>query len=347
MSAGILACLAHMLSGAAPSLTSLYFSYGLLLPVPLAAIHTGWIVAVQKQFPESRGAATGVLMTGGGAGLFLLPPLLQWLIDTYGWRAAYCLLGAISLNWTPAAATIFNTTVAGKKSGRFSELDANEERAEARSLDELSNQLSFWGVVTDTRVIFFNLTSFFWMFSGGTMFIIFKDLLAVQGLSGHYQLCLQMVGAGDLAGRLLAGLASTHPPPHLPLMAQYLAVHLLSCLVFAIFALLPSTNAPPLPALLLLFLVFGLSWGSQNLYLAVAPAAVLGVANITTVLGSLLFAAGAGQLIGPPLFGWLVDITSSYSLPLAIAASSQVCATGCSAIASWIHWRQQHEETQL
>ena len=94
MSAGILACLAHMLSGftilyclnfdhsvviikalirqqagAAPSLTSLYFSYGLLLPVPLAGIHTGWIVAVQKQFPESRGAATGVLMTGGGASL--------------------------------------------------------------------------------------------------------------------------------------------------------------------------------------------------------------------------------------------------------------------------------------
>ena len=69
----------------------------------------------------------------------------------YRWRAAYCLLGAISLNWTPAAATIFNTSttgrkqmianvywlclVAGKKSGRFSELGANEERAEARSLD--------------------------------------------------------------------------------------------------------------------------------------------------------------------------------------------------------------------
>ena len=65
------------------------------------------------QFPESRGAATGVLMTGGGAGLFLFPPLLQWMIDSYGWRAAYCLLGAVSLNWTPAAATIFNTTTTG------------------------------------------------------------------------------------------------------------------------------------------------------------------------------------------------------------------------------------------
>ena len=54
-------------------------------------------------------------MTGGGAGLFLLPPLLQWMIDTYGWRAAYCLLGAVSLNWTPAAATIFNTTTTGNQ----------------------------------------------------------------------------------------------------------------------------------------------------------------------------------------------------------------------------------------
>ena len=32
------------------------------------------------------------------------------IIMTPRWRAAYCLLGAISLNWTPAAATIFNTT---------------------------------------------------------------------------------------------------------------------------------------------------------------------------------------------------------------------------------------------
>ena len=81
------------------------------------------------------------------------------------------------------------------------------------------------------------------------------------GSSRWYESILYTFHLLNLLGRLLAGLASTHPPPHLPLMAQYLAVHILSCLVFAIFALLPSTNAPPLPALLLLFLVFGLSWG--------------------------------------------------------------------------------------
>ena len=118
MSAGIIACLAHVFSGlnifvanqhqpvlccagAAPSLISLYFSYGLLLPIPLAAIHTGWIVAVQKEFPETRGAATGLLMTGGGAGLFLLPPLLQWAIEEYGWGVANCHLSFIGTSRFP------------------------------------------------------------------------------------------------------------------------------------------------------------------------------------------------------------------------------------------------------
>ena len=97
-------------------------------------------MAVQKQFPESRGAATGVLMTGGGAGLFLFPPLLQWMIDTYGWRAAYCLLGAVSLNWTPAAATIFNAGgsqkrirfLAGRRTERVLDSDAENKSQEER-----------------------------------------------------------------------------------------------------------------------------------------------------------------------------------------------------------------------
>merc|ERR1719347_1041986 len=108
MSAGIIACLAHILNSLAAGLTSLYFTYGILLAVPLALVHTGWIVAIAEVFPETmRGLATGVLMTGGGAGLFLMPPFLDWTIDNYGWRGAYLILGALSLNWLASAATIF------------------------------------------------------------------------------------------------------------------------------------------------------------------------------------------------------------------------------------------------
>ena len=65
-------------------------------------------MAIAEVFPETmRGLATGVLMTGGGAGLFLMPPFLDWVIDGYGWRGAYVILGGLSLNWIAAAATIF------------------------------------------------------------------------------------------------------------------------------------------------------------------------------------------------------------------------------------------------
>ena len=142
--------------------------------------------------------------------------------------------------------------------------------------------------------MFFNLMSFFWMFSGGTMFIIFKDLLSQRNQEDQYQFCLQLVGIGDLLGRLLAGLASSHPPLNIPPLVQYLIIHILSCAVFFTFCFASSS----IVLIYFLFLMFGITWGAQNLYLAVAPAAVLGVVNISTVLGTFLFSAGLGQLIG-------------------------------------------------
>ena len=75
----------------------------------MALVHTGWIVTIAEVFPETmRGLATGFLMTGGGAGLFLIPPFLEWIIDIYGWRGAYIILAGLSLNWICTAATIFS-----------------------------------------------------------------------------------------------------------------------------------------------------------------------------------------------------------------------------------------------
>ena len=277
------------------------------MAVPLALVHTGWIVAVAEVFPETmRGLATGVLMTGGGAGLFLMPPFLDWIIDGYGWRGAYFVLGGLSLNWIAAAATIFRV---GKPvvcilfqififidSGglRPGQKLSTKEHFPIFSDQEPEQRKSYLEVILNWEVMFFNLMSFFWMFSGGTMFIMFKDLLSQRGLEDQYQFCLQLVGIGDLIGRLVAGLASSHPPLNISPFLQYLITHVLSCLVFLSFCLAPSH----IFLIYLMFLMFGITWGAQNLYLAVAPAAVLGVVNISTVLGTFLFSAGVGQLIG-------------------------------------------------
>jgi len=331
IAAGILACIAHILNSLATGLTSLYFSYGIFLAVPLALVHTGWIVAIAEVFPETmRGLATGVLMTGGGAGLFLMPPFLDWVIDGYGWRGAYVILGGLSLNWIAAAATIFR--VGGLRPGQKL---STKEHFPIFSDKEPEQRKSYLEVVLNFEVIFFNLMSFFWMFSGGTMFIMFKDLLTQRNLEDQYQFCLQLVGIGDLIGRLVAGLASSHPPLNISPLFQYIIMHVLSCLVFLTFCLAPSN----IFLIYFLFLMFGITWGAQNLYLAVAPAAVLGVVNISTVLGTFLFSAGLGQLIGPPLFGWLVDATGSYLAAMITATASQGLATVSAVVATYANYR--------
>jgi MFS family permease len=48
-------------------------------------------------FDRRRGLAFGVAMAGGGLGYTYMPPLLQWLIEQWGWRSGYVALGAIVL----------------------------------------------------------------------------------------------------------------------------------------------------------------------------------------------------------------------------------------------------------
>ncbi len=44
-------------------------------------------------FTRRRGTATGVILSGASVGALVMVPVAQYLVDIYGWRAAYTLLG--------------------------------------------------------------------------------------------------------------------------------------------------------------------------------------------------------------------------------------------------------------
>lgn len=66
---------------------SLFFSMVLLLLGPLTLL-----TLVARWFSAKRGLALGVAALGTSTGGFFFPPLIQWLIDSYGWRDACQLL---------------------------------------------------------------------------------------------------------------------------------------------------------------------------------------------------------------------------------------------------------------
>src|SRR5450432_524662 len=80
-----------------PSLVHLYVTFVVLGMVGNGTSQMGYSRAVSTWFDKRRGMALALVMAGSGTGSIVFPPLAQWLINHYGWRAAYFTLGGLVL----------------------------------------------------------------------------------------------------------------------------------------------------------------------------------------------------------------------------------------------------------
>lgn len=69
----------------------------------IAAVMAAFTLAINSFFKEKRGRAIGVGMSITGLGAIYMPLLMGLLMDTYGWRNAVLILGAICLHSLLAA----------------------------------------------------------------------------------------------------------------------------------------------------------------------------------------------------------------------------------------------------
>ncbi|XP_072182321.1 monocarboxylate transporter 13-like [Diadema setosum] len=56
------------------------------------------IVIISYFFDRHLSFATGIVMSGMGTGILVMPPVTQWLCDSYGWRGAFLVLSALFSN---------------------------------------------------------------------------------------------------------------------------------------------------------------------------------------------------------------------------------------------------------
>ena len=76
-------------------LTGLYLFYAVIGVVCGGAAAVPYLRLAGAWFVKRRGLAFGLVMSGGGLGFAYTPPLVQYMIDNYGWRAGYFALAAI------------------------------------------------------------------------------------------------------------------------------------------------------------------------------------------------------------------------------------------------------------
>jgi MFS family permease len=90
-----------------PHLWHLYAVFVALGIIGNGTTQLGYARVISATFDAQRGRALAALMAGSGLGSMVFPPVAEFLISTYGWRAAYAALGGIILIVAVPLITLF------------------------------------------------------------------------------------------------------------------------------------------------------------------------------------------------------------------------------------------------
>ncbi|XP_075703505.1 monocarboxylate transporter 13 isoform X2 [Rhinoderma darwinii] len=289
---GILSSLGMFLASFSTKLYQLYLSIGGVSGFGWALIFSPSMAAVTCHFSRRRSLATGFVLTGVGVFSFALTPLLQYLVEEYSWSGAMLLLSGVALHSVPCGALL-------RASGE----------AQPRSF------LWGWELLCDWAFLWYCLA--ITLINAG-YFVPFTHLVAHMRTKGigdrQAAFLMALIGVADVGGRLFAGWLSDLSPKH--------TLHLLSLwtgLAAVVLGLLPlAVTEVEMRAA---SIAFGFCAGALTPGAFSALPWVVGAERVLPALGLLQMLESVGGLLGPPISGWLCDLTGDFSLSFIVSGS--------------------------
>lgn len=315
--AGGIACfgIGYILAGSIGALWQLYALVGLVGGVAAAA--TGMVPAsalASRWFRARLASAMGVLYASLGTGLLLFAPITQGLIDAFGWRGAYRVLGAGALLLLPLLLLLpWRRMAAGHPGYAASGIQRTAQGA-AWTLSRAIRTTPFWALfavmfVTSVSTYAINVQIVAYLVEVG-----FAPLQAasVYGFVGMLSVT-GMLGAGVAAGRF---------------GERAVATFAYACSIAGIVAL-AALEATPSQLLLVAFVVlFGSVAGSRGPLIAVLAARHFSGGGLGAIYGAIVVGLGLGGAVGSWAVGVLHDLTGDYRAGFALGACGAAAGIG-------------------
>jgi MFS family permease len=242
------------------------------------------------------------------------------MIENFGWRETYLILGLFSL----IAGVGMALLIEDDPSGRGLAPDGDPLRSGERPAP--AQGMSVGEAITSRRFIGLYAACFICSFG---LFVPFVHLVpyAVEHGVGQTSAVLLVgaIGVGSTAGRfLLGGLADRLGRPR-----AFLLMFVGMGLSFVIW--LFSVSLWPLAVFAL---VYGVFYGG---FVALAPAVLsdyFGGRNASSLVGIAYTSVAIGTLIGPSAAGFAFDLSHSYTLPILVSIGAYVVAAAVLASAT-------------
>jgi MFS family permease len=298
-----------LVAAEAQALWQVYLGFGLGIGLGVGISYVPSVGAVQRWFVRRRGLASGIAVAGIGFGTLCMPKVAQWLIDAYGWRNAYLLLGLFAVLVAGTAALFIDASPQQHgflpDGGISADGAISAHRGEGVALRD--------AVRSKTFLLFYTAG----LCSSLGLFLPFAHLAPFaedRGISHATAVTLfTLVGLGSTFGRFLLGGLADRMGRRRSFASMLLGMALM--LVWW----LGSWNAWQIA---IFALVFNTCYGG---FVALAPALIVdyfGERNAGGLIGISYTAVALGTLAGSPLAGYAFDFFRSYTIPIAASAAA-------------------------
>ncbi len=269
--------------------------YGVLYAVGFAATSVAPVsVLMSRWFPNNRGLASSVAITGNGTGQLVIIALLTSFLSSIGWRTAYMALGIVN---AIVVVPLVLFTIRSSPSGQ-DDSDGDSQKADTPSGSSIRPVLAsrdFWMLITLFAIC------------GAQDFFVATHVVAFaqdQGISQFFAgNVLAFMGLAALAGVLLSGAIADRLGASSPTMACFL-------IRIALFAYIPFMQDQF--SIAAFALIYGFTFTMTAPLTVVFASNIFGTRHLGNVSGLINMAhqvaGGLGAVLGAVIF----DATGSY-----------------------------------
>ncbi len=307
----------YILAGLSGSLLQLKLAIGLLSG--LGASCLGMVVAsslLSRWFTRRMGAVMSVPYAAVGLGMLLLPPFTQLMLDWYGWRSAYKILGSMFLVLLPLILLLpLKRMEAGSAAWQQLRRTSSSSASMIWTLPRAMRTSAFWGMVA---AYFFTSVASFCVAPHSVAFLIergFSPIAAASafGMAGALA-AAGIVGMGALSDRIGRAGAAT---------VSYVST------IVGIGLLLSVTWWPSMILVYGYILFFGGMQGARGPIILAMIATLYRGGNVGTIFGAMSLGMGTGGALGSWMSGVLHDWSGSYVASFTLGMAVAVCGIGC------------------
>ncbi|XP_069460554.1 monocarboxylate transporter 3 [Ambystoma mexicanum] len=355
---GLLASSGMILASFATNILQLYLTAGVLTGLGLALNFQPSLIMLGTYFDNRRPLANGLAAAGSPVFLSTLSPLGQVLLETFGWRGGFLIMGGLLLNCCTCGALMrpLDTLKDPKEKveskdmldiGRAEKGAIIDSRDFLDSMDELDSQtkkkpkkLLDFSVFSNRGFIIYTIAKFFLvlgLFAPPILLVNYAKDMGVADADAAF--LLSIIGFVDIVARPSCGILAG-----LPQVRPNVAYFFSFAILFNGFTDLCGARAANYWGLVAFCIFFGVSYGMVGALQFEVLMATVGPKAFSSAIGLVLLIEAVAVLIGPPSAGRLVDAFKNYELIFYMSGGEIVFSSLFLASATFFFLRTEQSE---